>query len=137
MSGQPVLVVEGLTVALSIYGQRVPVVSDVSFSLAPGEAVALVGESGCGKSMTARAIIGLSPPRAAVTGAIVFEGRDVTALPKRARRRLGGSRIGFIFQEPMTSLHPTLSIGAQMTDTLRAHLGLGSAAARDRAAELL
>jgi oligopeptide/dipeptide ABC transporter ATP-binding protein len=87
--------------------------------------------------MTARAIIGLPPAGARVTGSVVLEGQEVTRLSDKERRRLCGSRIGFIFQEPMTSLHPTLSIGAQMCDTLQAHLRLSRAAARDRAAELL
>jgi ABC-type dipeptide/oligopeptide/nickel transport system ATPase component len=114
----PILEVQNLSVALPISGRMVPVVTDLSLSIAPGEAVALVGESGCGKSMTARAIIGLPPPGAAVSGSIRLDGRELTTLAPRERRRVGGG-IGFIFQEPMTSLHPTLSIGQQMTDGLR------------------
>ena len=114
-----------------------PVVTDMSFSIARGEALALVGESGCGKSMTARAIIGLAPPGVKVEGAIRLNGREISTLPARERRALGGREIGFIFQEPMTSLHPTLTIGAQMTDGLRLHLGRsaqGGAGARLRTA---
>ena len=133
----PVLHVQDLHVRLPIGGRAVPIVTGVSLAVGAGEAVALVGESGCGKSMTARAIMGLSPPGAIVTGSVSLDGQEVTTLPPRARRLLCGGRIGFVFQEPMTALHPTLTIGRQMTDTLRLHLGLGRAAARDRAAELL
>ena len=134
---RPILEVRGLSVSLPISGRMVPVVTDLSLSIAPGEAVALVGESGCGKSMTARAIIGLPPPGASVSGSIMLDGCELTTLAPRERRRVGGCGIGFIFQEPMTSLHPTLSIGQQMTDSLRYHLGLSARAARDRARELL
>jgi oligopeptide/dipeptide ABC transporter ATP-binding protein len=134
---KPILEVKDLTVALSIYGKYVPVVTDVTFEVKPGEAVALVGESGCGKTMTARSIIGLPPDGARVTGSIKLEGRELTTLSKKERRKLGGSRIGFIFQEPMTSLHPTLTIGDQLCDTIRLHLKLDRKAARTRAANLL
>jgi oligopeptide/dipeptide ABC transporter ATP-binding protein len=87
--------------------------------------------------MTARAIMGLPPPGATVAGSIRLEGRELTTLSPRERRRVGGRGIGFIFQEPMTSLHPTLSIGQQMTDPLRYNLDLSAPAARDRARELL
>ena len=133
----PVLSVEGLSVSLKINGRAVPVVTDVSFSIGLGEALALVGESGCGKSMIARAIAGLPPSGATIGGSIKLEGNDLSALSQRERRRLGGRRIGFIFQEPMSSLHPTLSVGAQITDAIRAHLGLSRAGARARAADLL
>jgi oligopeptide/dipeptide ABC transporter ATP-binding protein len=134
---KPILEVKNLSVALSIYGRNVPVVTDVTFQVNPGEAVALVGESGCGKTMTARSIIGLPPDGARVSGSIKLDGRELTTLPKKERRRLGGSRIGFIFQEPMTSLHPTLTVGAQLCDTIQTHLKLDRKAARTRAAELL
>ncbi len=137
LSSPPVLEVEQLSVALPIGGRLVPVVTDISLKIAPGQALALVGESGCGKSITALALTGLPPPGAVVSGRIRLEGQDVLSLPPRARRRLAGARIGFAFQEPMTALHPTLTIGAQMSDTLRSHQGLGRRAARERAAELL
>jgi oligopeptide/dipeptide ABC transporter ATP-binding protein len=134
---KPILEVSNLSVALPVYGKYLPVVTEVSFQVKPGEAVALVGESGCGKTMTARSIIGLPPAGAKVTGSIRLEGRELTTLPKKERRKLGGSRIGFIFQEPMTSLHPTLTVGTQLCDTIRLHLGLDRQAARAHAAELL
>jgi oligopeptide/dipeptide ABC transporter ATP-binding protein len=133
----PVLEAEGLTVALSIDGRTVPIVTDISFAVSRGEAVALVGESGCGKSMTAAAIIGLPPRNASVTGRLRVNGRDVLGLPPRERRRIGGREIGFIFQEPMTALHPTLTIGRQITDALANNLGLTGRAATARAADLL
>ena len=133
----PVLDVRDLHVQLPIGARAVSIVTGVSLQVSAGEAVALVGESGCGKSMTARAIIGLTPPGAVVTGSVSLDGQEVTALPPAARRLLCGGKIGFVFQEPMTALHPTLTIGRQMTDTLRVHLRLGQTAARDRAAELL
>src|ERR1700677_4367536 len=107
-SGEPILDVRGLGVCLPIGGRLTPVVTDMSFSIARGEALALVGESGCGKTMTARAIIGLSPPGAKIEGTVELNGREITSLPPHERRALGGREIGFIFQEPMTSLHPTL-----------------------------
>jgi oligopeptide/dipeptide ABC transporter ATP-binding protein len=135
--GATILDVRGLSVSLPIDGKLTPVVTDMYLSIARGEAIALVGESGCGKSITARAIIGLSPPGAEVAGSVVLNGRELLQLAPAERRKIGGRDIGFIFQEPMTSLHPTLSIGAQMTDGLRHHLGLARAAALDRARELL
>ncbi len=137
MNAAPVLRVEGLSVSLPVGGVMTPVVTDMSFAIARGEALALVGESGCGKSMTARAIIGLSPPGAKIEGVITLDGVELNTLGARERRALGGRRIGFVFQEPMTSLHPTLTIGAQMTDGMRQHLGLSRRAALDRAHELL
>ncbi|NDV00037.1 ABC transporter ATP-binding protein [Pseudoroseicyclus sp. CLL3-39] len=132
-----VLEAENLGVALPIDGKYVPITTDVSFSVRRGEAVALVGESGCGKSMTASAIMGLPPRGAKVTGRLRINGRDVLDLSPKRRRALCGSEIGFIFQEPMTALHPTLRIGRQMTDTLCHNLGLSRSAAMTRAAELL
>ena len=133
----PVLAVEGLNLSLRIDNHIVPIVTDISFSIAPGEAVALVGESGCGKSITASAVLGLPPDNATVTGSIRLNGKEIGNLSRDQRRRLCGSEIGFIFQEPMTALHPTLSIGRQLTDTLRHNLGLSKKAAMDRASELL
>jgi oligopeptide/dipeptide ABC transporter ATP-binding protein len=138
MNEAPIILdVRGLNVSLPIAGRLTPVVTDMNLSIARGEAVALVGESGCGKSMTARAIIGLPPPGADVGGSIVLNGRELAKLAPAERRRIGGREIGFVFQEPMTSLHPALSIDAQLTDGLRYHLGLGRKAALERARELL
>ena len=132
-----VLEVENLGLGFRNADGLLPIITDVSFAIRQGEAVALVGESGCGKSITASAVMGLVPDHAEITGLIRLNGKEVSGLPPRERRKLCGRHMGFIFQEPMTALHPTLTIGRQMTDTLRHNLGLGRAAAMDRAAELL
>ena len=130
----PILQVEGLT--LSAAGAAL--VEDVSFAVAPGEMLALVGESGCGKSVTALAIMRLLAPAIRHTaGTIRFDGTDLGALGEVAMRRLRGSRTGMIFQEPMTSLNPVFTIGEQIAEVLRLHRGLAPAAALNRAAELL
>lgn len=133
----PVLEVEGLSLSFRNEGGLLPIVTDVSFSIGRGEAVALVGESGCGKSITASAVMGLAPDNAVITGEIMLNGQRISGLPPKERRKLCGRHMGFIFQEPMTALHPTLTIGRQMTDTLRHNLALSHRAATDRAAELL
>jgi peptide/nickel transport system ATP-binding protein len=101
------------------------------------ETLALVGESGCGKSVTALSLMRLLPPSARVEGSLLFDGRDLLALPLREVRELRGSAISMIFQEPMTSLNPVLSIGHQLSEVLRRHQRLSAPAARRRAIELL
>lgn len=120
-------------------GGSVTAVDGVSFTVDAGEMVALVGESGCGKSATAQSIMGLIvPPAGQVTGGEVrFEGRDLLKLSRREIRAVRGKGIAMIFQDPMTSLNPVLTIGKQLTETLRLHLGLGRRAAKTRAVELL
>ncbi|HYW24614.1 MAG TPA: ABC transporter ATP-binding protein, partial [Terriglobales bacterium] len=114
-------------------------VDGVSFAVAPGETLAVVGESGCGKSVTALSILRLipSPPGRIVGGAIRFAGRDLLGLGEAAMRRVRGNEISMIFQEPMTSLNPVLTIGRQIAETLTLHQGLDRAAALDRAADML
>jgi oligopeptide/dipeptide ABC transporter ATP-binding protein len=116
----------------------VRVVEDVSFTLETGETVGLVGESGCGKSVTAMAIMGLnpSPPSRVDAGRILFEGRDLLELGA-GMRDVRGNRIGMIFQEPMTSLNPTFTVGFQIAEVLRVHRGLSKAEARKGAVDLL
>lgn len=133
----PVLEVKELGVALDLAGRCVPIVTDVSLTINRGEALALVGESGCGKSITASAILGLPPANTRLSGEIRLNGELISGLSPRQRRAYCGRHIGFIFQEPMTALHPTLTIGRQMTDSLRYNLGLSLKAATERAAELL
>jgi oligopeptide/dipeptide ABC transporter ATP-binding protein len=129
-----ILEVQGLTLATS----HAALVEDVSFTLAPGEMLALVGESGCGKSVTALAIMRLLAPAIRRTaGAIRFDGTDLVGLDDEAMRRLRGHRIGMIFQEPMTSLNPVFTIGEQIAEPLRLHLNLSPKQALARAAELL
>jgi len=120
-------------------GGVVRAVDDVSWDVAEGETVALVGESGCGKSMSALSIMRLVPGPAGriVAGEILFKGRDLLRLPEDAMRRVRGREIAMIFQEPMTSLNPVLTIGRQLTEGLEIHLGLGPTDARRRAIELM
>src|SRR4029077_13426678 len=110
------LSVEDLRVELPVGDALFPAVDRVSFSLAPGEAVALVGESGCGKSQLARAILGLSPEGGRVSGRAVFAGRDVLTLPERERNAVRGGQIGLVLQEPASALDPVRTIGAQVVE---------------------
>jgi oligopeptide/dipeptide ABC transporter ATP-binding protein len=114
-------------------------VDGVSFSVETGKTLGIVGESGSGKSVTALSIMGLipRPPARIVSGSVVFDGRDLTKLSDKALEDIRGSQIAMIFQDPMTSLNPTLTIGTQITETIRRHLGLSRDQARDRAVELL
>jgi peptide/nickel transport system ATP-binding protein len=112
-------------------------VKDLSFSIAAGETLALVGESGCGKSTTALSLLRLLPASAQVSGNIVFEGRDLQALPEEEICALRGNAISMIFQEPMTSLNPVLTIGQQVVEAIRLHQPLSPQAAKARAIELL
>jgi len=117
----------------------VQAVDDVSFELGYGETLGLVGESGCGKSVTALSIARLvpNPPGRIVAGEVIFDGIDVLKMNDDEMRHLRGKEIGFIFQDPLTSLNPTLTIGYQIAESIRQHMGLSSAAAKDRVAELL
>jgi oligopeptide/dipeptide ABC transporter ATP-binding protein len=117
----------------------VQAVDDVSFSLDKGRTLGIVGESGCGKSVTALSIMGLipKPPAKIVGGEVVFQGRDLTKLSEKELEDVRGHHIAMIFQDPMTSLNPTLTIGTQITETLRRHLDVTKHQARRRAVELL
>ncbi len=113
-------------------------VREVSFAIEPGETLALVGESGCGKSVTAFSVMRLLPPNAqVVAGRILLEGSDLLALSAAAMREVRGKQISLIQQEPMTSLNPVLSIGLQVAEVIRRHERLSAKAARARAIELL
>jgi oligopeptide/dipeptide ABC transporter ATP-binding protein len=120
-------------------GGVVRAVDGVSWDVRPGETVALVGESGCGKSVSALSIMRLvaAPAGRIVAGEVHFKGRDLLKLSEEEMRQVRGREIAMIFQEPMTSLNPVLSIGRQLTETTEIHLGLSPARARARAAELL
>ena len=122
---------------IHFHGTDHAAVKDLSFTVGRGETLALVGESGCGKSTTALSLLQLLGPQAKVSGEILLEGRDIQALSAADVRRLRGSDVSMIFQEPMTSLNPVHSIGAQISEVLRLHQGLTPAAARTRAIELL
>ncbi len=113
-------------------------VDGVSFSIEEGKVLGIVGESGCGKSVTALSIMGLvQRPGRVVSGAVRFDGQELTGLKEKELEDIRGRHIGMIFQDPMTSLNPTLTIGTQITETLRRHLGLTRAEANKRAIELL
>ena len=114
-------------------------VNGVDFRLHEGELLGVVGESGCGKSVTMLSLLGLlpTPPAQVVSGTARFGGRDLMRLDRDALRQVRGAQIGFVFQDPMTSLNPALSVGFQIAEPLRTHLGFGKAAAWRRAAELL
>jgi len=138
MSARPVLSVEELAVGFDIGGARADVVTGIDFSLDAGSTLCLVGDSGCGKSITAMALLGLLPKNARRTArAIRFEGRDISRLPEHALRQIRGRRIGMIFQEPMTSLNPTMTVGEQVAEVLRRHMQMSRRQARRRAIELL
>ena len=138
-NGERTLKVRGLSVSFATENVPLNVIEDVSFSVEHGRTLGLVGESGCGKSVTAMSIIRLlpSPPSRVESGRILFNGQDLLKLDDAAMRTIRGNRIGMIFQEPMTSLNPTFSIGFQIGEVLRIHRGLGLRQARDRCAELL
>ncbi len=111
---------------------------DISFSIAPGEVLGVVGESGAGKSLTGASIIGLlEPPGRIASGRILLEGQRIDNLNHDAMRRIRGRRIGAIFQDPLTSLNPLYSVGRQLTETIQAHLPVSNAEARRRAIALL
>ncbi|QWS33905.1 dipeptide ABC transporter ATP-binding protein [Curtobacterium aetherium] len=114
----PILEVTGLRVA---FGDAEPVVRDVSFDLTPGRVLALVGESGSGKSVSAMSVLGLLPPQARVTGSARFRGEELVGAPVEALREVRGAGIGVVFQEPMNSFTPVLSIGTQIAEAVRAH----------------
>jgi peptide/nickel transport system ATP-binding protein len=113
-------------------------VDGVSFAVDRGETVAIVGESGCGKSVTANSILRLVPqPPGKIAGQVRFEGADLLKLSERAMRNIRGNHISMVFQEPMTSLNPVLTVGGQIAETLRLHQRLGRKAVQERAVEML
>ena len=117
-------------------GNPLPAVTDVSFSMKEGSVTCLVGESGCGKSLTARACLRVLPPTARASGSVLLQGRDLSTLPERAMRRVRGHAMAMICQEPMTALNPVLTVGEQAAEPLRVHLGLTRREARERVVEL-
>ena len=138
MPDAPLLAVDDLRVHFWTGGGTVHAVNGISFEIGPGETLGIVGESGCGKSVTALALLGLLPRAGRVrSGSARFDGRDLLQLKQRALRRLRGRQIAMIFQDPMTSLNPVLTIGRQLREPLETHFGMGRKAATARAAELL
>ena len=131
------LEVRDLTVTFPFGDARIPVVDHVDLSVAPGETLALVGESGCGKSMTTLALMRLVPrPGRIESGSVRLAGEELLDLPVAAMRRVRGGRMALIFQEPMTSLNPVVRVGVQVVEAIRLHESLSTAAARARAREL-
>ncbi|HZH07663.1 MAG TPA: ABC transporter ATP-binding protein [Lautropia sp.] len=135
----PLLEVAGLKTYFFTRDGVVRAVDGVSFSVYPGETVAVVGESGCGKSVMSLSIMRLiaSPPGRIVDGRLMFAGRDLRSLSEAEMRAVRGNEIAMIFQEPMTSLNPVLTIGRQIAETLRLHRGMSRAQALERAVEML
>jgi peptide/nickel transport system ATP-binding protein len=131
------LEVDDLRVTLQTARGPADALRGVSFTLDRGDTVGLIGESGCGKSITALALMGLLPEGAVVRGSIKLDGRELVGLPEPALCELRGRRIGMVFQEPMTALNPLHTVGHQIAEPLRLHLKLTAAAARARALQLL
>ncbi len=135
---KPLLEVQNLRVEFPTRHGNLVALDDVSFQIAPGEILGVVGESGAGKSLTGAAIIGLlDPPGRVAGGEIRFDGRRIDNLPYEEMRKVRGRQIGAIFQDPLTSLNPLYTIGQQLTETIRAHLPVSQSDARQRAIKLL
>jgi peptide/nickel transport system ATP-binding protein len=134
---EPLLIVNHLRVGLNTSRGPADALRGVSFSVRRGETVGLIGESGCGKSMTALAVMGLLPPTARVSGSIQFDTQELVGADEDALCQLRGNRIGMIFQEPMTALNPLHTVGAQVAEPLRQHRRMGKSAGRAEALRLL
>ena len=139
MSASRLLEISGLKVHFKTDDGMVRAVDGVDIAIDRGETVSVVGESGCGKTVTAMTILKLiaMPPGRIVAGQVLFEGRDLVPLPAEAMRAIRSKQIGIVFQEPMTSLNPVYTVGQQIAETLRQHEGLSKRAAMTRAAEML
>ncbi len=133
----PLLSVQDLNVQLATAQGPARAVRGLSFELRAGQTLGLVGESGCGKSMTALALMGLAPERAVVSGSVKLQGNELLGQTESQWQQVRGARIGMVFQEPMTALNPVHTIGAQVAEPLRLHQGLGAAQARQEALALL
>ncbi|MEC5386430.1 ABC transporter ATP-binding protein [Uliginosibacterium sp. H3] len=131
------LEVKDLSIHFKTPGGTLTAVDKLSFSVDAGETLAIVGESGCGKSVTALALMRLLTPSTKVSGSIRFEDRELTTLPERQMRDLRGNRMAIIFQDPMAALNPVMTIGDQIVEAIRAHEKVSKEAARKRAEELL
>ncbi|KGF68281.1 peptide ABC transporter ATP-binding protein [Hoeflea sp. BAL378] len=138
-TAMPILDVNGLKTVFRTRGGEVHAVNSVDFHLRPGELLGVVGESGSGKSVTMMSLLRLlpSPPAEMRNGTVMFDGQDLLKISPEELRKVRGSKIGFIFQDPMTSLNPVYTVGFQLAEPLRAHLGMSKAQARDRSVELL
>jgi oligopeptide/dipeptide ABC transporter ATP-binding protein len=139
LSADVALEVKGLRTTLFLREGRVDVVRNVSFQLNQGETLALVGESGCGKTLTALSVIRLlpDPPAQITAGQVLIEGRDITGVPESTMRALRGDTVSMVFQEPLTSLDPVFTIGDQIEEAITAHRKVSRREARDMAVEIL
>jgi peptide/nickel transport system ATP-binding protein len=138
MTISPVLEVKDIHIEFPTRRGILKAVDGVSFSIAPGEVLGVVGESGAGKSLTGAAIIGLlEPPGRIASGEILLEGKRIDNLPYQDMRKIRGRQIGAIFQDPLTSLNPLYTVGRQLTETIQTHLEMSNEQARDRAIKLL
>jgi peptide/nickel transport system ATP-binding protein len=133
----PLLEVTDLSVRFETDDGTVHAVDRLSFTLAPGEVLGLVGESGCGKSVSCLSLVRLLPETAVISGRVMFDGTDLLSLSPRRLRQVRGRQISFVFQEPMTSLNPVLKVGRQVGEVLTRHLGMSAREARSRTIELL
>ncbi|MEI2341939.1 ABC transporter ATP-binding protein [Priestia megaterium] len=131
--------IKNLHVQFSTYGGRVQAVRGVSFDLHKGETLAIVGESGCGKSVTSQSIMRLipTPPGRITSGSILFKGQDLTKLPEKKMRDIRGADISMIFQDPMTALNPTLRVGEQISENIMQHENISKEKAKEKAFEML
>ena len=136
---KPVLDVRGLKTIFRTRAGEIHAVNDVSFALHAGELLGVVGESGSGKSVTMMSLLGLlpMPPAEVRAGEVLLDGRDILHLSADALRRVRGAKVGFVFQDPMTSLNPVFTVGMQIMEPLKKHLGMTRRQAEDRAVELL
>src|SRR5215469_6649447 len=139
MNETPLLEVEDLRTLFRVDGAVVRAVDGVSLAVGPGETLAIVGESGSGKSVTSLSIMRLVPipPGEIAGGRVLFRGRDLLAIPEPEMRHIRGNEIGMIFQEPMSSLNPLLTVGEQIAEVVRLHKGVGRGVARRHAIEML
>jgi peptide/nickel transport system ATP-binding protein len=134
---QPLLDVRNLSTRFAADEGTVTAVDDVSFQLSLGETLCLLGESGCGKTVTMRTLMRLLPPTAAVSGSVMLDGVDVIALGERQLKAIRGSKVSMVFQDPMSALDPVFTIGSQIAEVVITHEGVSREAARARALELL
>jgi oligopeptide transport system ATP-binding protein len=139
MNSDAILLVKDLRISFSTYAGEVQAVRGVSFDLRRGETLAIVGESGSGKTVTAKSLLRLLPAANTMVkgGEILFEGQDILKLSEKQMKDIRGPKIAMVFQDPMTSLDPTMRVGRQITESLKEHLGLSGQRARERAIELL
>ena len=133
----PLLEVEGLSTTFKAGSLLIPAIRDVGFKLGKGEVLGLVGESGSGKSVTLRSILGLTRRYGSTTGKVMWRGDNLVELSEAKLRKIRGSEIAMIFQEPMTSLNPLLTVGLQIDETLKAHTAMSATERRKRAIEML